>query len=219
MSYTLLHGPTLHAEAPYTFFLPHPWLVGAVRVGDLVKLGFEYDPPGEKYGGERMWVEVDRVEGDDYAGHIVNEPDEPILTFGEVVSFKRDNILDVLLVDAARLPEFHTDAGRVPQVQQSREYWERCFVDDCVLYDGVPVEYLYRETPEKLENDEYPDSGWRIRGRQGEATDDEMDAREVSFVALGAVLNKDDSWLHLIDAPIGSRFMRNFESGSYEMAD
>jgi hypothetical protein len=83
-------------------------------------------------------------------------------------------------------------------------------VDDCVLYEGVPVEYLYREMPDmQQDGDKYADSGWRIRGRQGAATDAEMDERKLSYVALGAVLNRDDSWIGWIDAPIGTALMRD----------
>lgn len=213
-----MDGGTLRAEAPYTFFLPHPWLINAVRVGDLVKLGFVYDPPGEKYEAERMWVDVQGIVEGRYSGQLVNQPDEPKtdLEYSDKVTFTRENILDVLLVDQSRLPDVEVDRERLPDLPDEREYWDRCLVDDCVVYDGGPVEYLYRELPEVLENDKYPDSGWRIRGRQGHASDDEMDQREVSLVALGAVLNRDDSWLHLIDAPTGSAFMRDFESSSYQ---
>ncbi len=213
-----MHGPTLRGAAPYTFFLPHPSLIGAVRVGDLVKLGFEYDPPGEKYEAERMWVEVDRIDGSKYHGELVNQPDEPTsrIRHGDHLSFAPENILEVFLVDQTRLPDVEPDRDRYPEVPEEREYWERCLVDECVLYDSLPVEYIYREEPKTRREDRYPDSGWRIRGRQGDSSDAEMDDRKPAYVALGAVLNKDDSWLHLIDAPIGSAFMRNFETGSYE---
>jgi hypothetical protein len=211
-----MHGPTLHAEARYTFFLPHSSLLDAVRVGDLVKLGFDYEPAGKKYSGERMWVDVQEIDGSTYVGHLVNQPNEPSTTleYGDRVSFERENVLDVLLVDQSRLPNIEPDENRHPRVPERREYWDRCLVDECVL-DGVPVEYIYREEPELAgPDDTYLDSGWRIRGRE---TDD-MDERKVAYVALGGVLNEDDSWLALIDAPVGSAFMRNFDTGSYEAA-
>ncbi|WP_294260458.1 DUF2185 domain-containing protein [uncultured Sphingomonas sp.] len=37
-------------------------------------------------------------------------------------------------------------------------------------------------------------------------------------MALGKVLNRDDRWLHLIDAPIGSAFQRG-EDGTFHPAD
>jgi hypothetical protein len=220
MSYSLMHGPTLRKEAPYTFFLPHPWLVTAIRVGDLVKLGFEYEDPGEKWGGERMWVEVTKIEGDHFEGQLANEPDEPILKYRQQVIFRPDNILDAILVDANRPGDYHPDPARLPAVPDHREFWDRCLVDECVLYDGVPVEYIYREEPDMADaDDKYPDSGWRIRGRAGDATDDELEARKPAYVALGAVLNRDDSWFALIDEPIGSAFMRNFDTNRYERVE
>ena len=105
-------------------------------------------------------------------------------------------------------------------MQAAREYWQRCLVDECVLERSQPVEFLYREAPDlDQEGDTYPDSGWRIRGCKGEVSDAEIEARRVVYVALGAVLNADDSWLHLVDDPIGSRFIRNFGTGEYVSAD
>lgn len=206
MTYTLIHGPTRREEAPYTFFLPSPELIEAIRPGDHVKVGFEYDPPGEEFCGERMWVLVTSVSNGRYHGTIDNEPSERIVSYGDAVEFGSDEVLDVMLANKRCLPA----------LARRREYWDRCLVDNCVLNDDVHVEYIYREPPEPLEDAEHGDSGWRIRGRQGSETDDEMEKREVSFVALGAVLNRDDSWVHLLDEPEGSAFMRNFATNTYD---
>jgi len=198
-------------EARYTYFIPHDVETAAIRPADLVKLCFEWDPPTEKYEAERMWVIVRSVGPDVIAGDLDNHPFEKgKMEAGERVLFHRDNILSIRWAD----PEPELD---VPEV---RQYWERCLVDSCVLDGTAPVEYIYREEPDMAqEGDEEPDSGWRIRGHRAGATDAEMDERSPQYVAIGAVLNRDDSWLHLIDEPIGSRFIRDFETGKYTPTD
>ncbi len=42
-----------------------------------------------------------------------------------------------------------------------------------------------------------------------------MEVRKFSYVALGAVLNRDDSWLAWIDEPVGTTLMRDFDTGRY----
>jgi len=197
------------ARAPYTFFLPSPAELQAIEVGDLVKLLFEYGIEAEKWDAERMWVTVTSIEGNEAVGRLDNEPDEPRspVRLGDFIGFDRRHALAVLWAEGKHGPE----------PPEYREYWDRCMVDDCVIEDGVPVEYIYREQPDLMKpDDRYPDSGWRIRGKQGDASDDDMDARKASYVALGLVLNRDDSWLGVIDAPIGSAFMRNFDSDEYQ---
>jgi hypothetical protein len=193
--------------APYTFFLPHESELAALRIGDLVKMAFEWELPVAEYEAERMWVTIMQVGSPLLMGTLENEPFEKgRMKVGDAVSFQRHNILAVQFADPP--PDV--------QIPEYREYWERCLVDDCVLYEGEPVEFLYREEPHMTEDgDTFPDSGWRIRGIQGDATDEEMANRKHSYVALGAVLNKDDSWLALIDTPVGSEFMRDFTTGRY----
>lgn len=207
MSWHVVSGEERRLEAPYTFFLPHPDQIASLRVGDMVKLLFEYDGEVEEYGGERMWVSVDLIDNSGFEGRLLSDPCETHIAKGDHVTFRREDILDFVF----------GDERPGPTVPDHREYWERCLVDECVLCDDVPVEYIYREEPDMGgPEDKYPDSGWRVRGRQGSSTDEDMEAREPTYVALGAVLNHDDSWLHLIDAPTGSAFMRDFATNTYE---
>ena len=109
---------------------------------------------------------------------------------------------------------------RHPAFEQKTTYWERCLVNQLVVDGTLPVEYIYREEPDLAgPDDKYPDSGWRLRGRQAEVTDEDMEERDIAYIALGAVLNIDDSFLHLLEQPIGSAFMRNFETGKYHRVE
>ncbi len=198
------------AESPYTFFIPPREERVAVAPGDLVKIGFEYEWETEEYGGERMWVRVTEKTGLQFAGSLENEPFEKGLESGLVVNFGVEHILDIVWSD----PDTH------PPTPKHAEYWDRCLVDACVVHDGVPVEFIYREEPDLAgEGDKYPNSGWRIRGRNGDLRADPIDDRKVEYLALGAVLNRDDSFLELLDQPIGSAFMRNFETGRYDPSE
>ena len=92
-------------------------------------------------------------------------------------------------------------------------------VDEDVVDGRIGIHYLYREAPETNNDDHYPDSGWRIRGDYRGLSDEELDARNSIYIAVGKVLNADDTWLHLIDAPIGAAFLRNWDSDEFEAVD
>jgi len=205
--YVLEDPRPIAEEAPYTFFLPDTAYINALLVGDLVKIVFQYTVPVEQYPAERMWVKISSIENDHFTGVLGNEPYEKIIKYGEIVNFERYHILDFV---------YETERPNVPAIPPKREYWERCLVDACVLDDSVPVEYIYREVPDLADaDDKYPDSGWRIRGKQGDASDIEMEGRSIEYIAVGKVLNEDDSWLNLIDEPVGSAFMRDFKQNIY----
>ncbi|MWB99035.1 hypothetical protein [Agromyces seonyuensis] len=68
--WTLTDGVAMNAEWPDTFEIPEQRHKDNVRVGDIVKLGFN----SEHEGGERMWVQVTKVKGDRYWGNLDNEP-------------------------------------------------------------------------------------------------------------------------------------------------
>jgi hypothetical protein len=196
------------ASAPYTFFLPSEIELRELQIKDLVKLGFQSWPKSKTWDGERMWVEIVSIEKDEFYGTLANYPEDlPQLHPGKRIKFSSHHIIDFIRNSSACVAW--------DQVKP-RQYWDRCLVENCVLYDGTLVGYLYREQPELLKNEaETKDSGWRIRGDSRWASEKELDERQTSFVALGAVLNRDDSWLHLIDEPVGSKFTRNFTSDKY----
>jgi hypothetical protein len=194
-------------EAPYTFFLPNPEVIKAVCKGDHVKAIIRAVPPSEQYDAERMWIWVTSVQPDWLEGTLDSEPlDMPQLLRGAILRLPRSHVIDVILAD----PE------RMPPTEPKREYWARCLVDQCVLDGELKVGYLYRERPDMTkEGDKFPDSGWRIRGDTRGSSIKELGSRKIAYVALGVVLNLDDTWLHLIDEPVGARFEKDFEKGIF----
>ena len=207
-SYTLRDPRPTSRSSPYTFFLPDETELGHVGKGDLVRIAFDYLHETKDWASERMWVIVDQVRDDELLGTLNNQPAEPTspLNAGDAITFKRYHILAIEWAGP----------DTAPPPSKYREYRERCLVDQCVLDGEEPVENLYREQPEPMpKGDTYPDSGWRILGRRGDLTDADMDARKVSYVALGAVLNVDDSWLGWIDAPVGTYVSRDFDTNTY----
>lgn len=200
--YLLIDPRPLALESQYTFFLPSAEQVAALCPGDLVKLMFEHIPTGVQWGIERMWVTVARSEADRFTGELDNQPFEPTarLRVGDEIVFYGFHILDVRW----------NDTSRAPAPPERREYWDRCLVDASVIDGSAPIEFIYREMPNLTnEGDEFPDSGWRIRGRSETGTKPESGSRKPQYVAMGAVLNRDDSWLPYIDAPVGARLVRS----------
>lgn len=211
--YRLEDPRPIAAEAPYTYWLPSSAELAALGPGDMTQLVFQPLQPGRKWGAERMWVTITSGEGDELTGRLDNEPDDiPGLNPGDLVTFRRYHVIDRIW------SESRSTAPPAPLIQ--RWFSDRCLVDACVTNNGTPVHYLYREEPEPMrEGDRDPDSGWRIRGDYRGLSDEEIDAREIEYSSLGRVLNVDDSWLHLIDEPVGSRFIRDWTTGNFVPED
>jgi hypothetical protein len=187
-------------ESPYTFYKPSREVIARVQVGEIVKLIFDFDSDdAEAPAAERMWVIVERIDANgDFSGRLDNEPYWiSDLKAGDPIVFSARHIINTQQDDDDNLVE---------------KYIQRCFVTNCVLNESRLVGYLYREEPER-END----SGWRIMA--GDETDEYMDdSSNIAYVSLGAVLNKDDSFLDLLEAPPGSAFERDPDSGKYRTA-
>ncbi len=198
------------AASPYTFYLPSEARLHALEPGDLVKLIFRESPSRGQYDGERMWVEISSISGEDLQGKLDNIPsDLPQLRLGDKIKFKRWQIIDTRWADP--------DKEELIPPEPSFQRWERCLVDQEVLEGTARVGFLYREEPDMTrDGDTYPDSGWRLRADTGQLTDEQYENPTPLYIAIGKVLNKDDTWLHLVDEPIGSRYIRNFETGEFE---
>lgn len=200
-------------EAPYSFYLPSENELLAVDAGDTVKIIIRSIPSSKEWNAERMWVKVTAADGEGLAGELDNLPDDiPQLKPGSQLTFRRSDVIDIIWDEDRTTPP--------PPSPATREYWERCFVDNCVLNGESLVDYLYREEPDMAEpDDKYPDSGWRIRGTDEGIATDEATGESPHYIALAKVLNRDDSWLHLIDEPIGSRFIRDLDSGEFVICE
>lgn len=195
------------AANPYTFFMPHPDELAALKPRDGIKAIFHQPDCGGEYDTERMWVLIERIEDGDVIGTLDNEP---------------IGLDKITLGDRVRIPLTHAisttfckDNPR-PETPAYREYWDRCFVDACVVAGRCHADYLYREEPDmKREGNEYEDSGWRIRGTDQAISDDEKRGESPMYIALGKVLNADDRWLHLIDREYGVAFQWDPERDDY----
>ncbi len=199
------------AEAPYTFFLPHDVEIAALNPGDGIKAIFRQTEGQTRYEAERMWVLIERIEGGVVFGTLDNDPtDMPLLEAGMPVAIPLTHVISTA---------FHNSNPR-PETPLRREYWERCMVDSCIVDGRSRIDYLYREPPDMTrEGDEYEDSGWRLRGTNAAIEEDEEQGEKPLYIALGAVLNKDDRWLHLIDEKTGAAFEWAAEASDYVRVD
>lgn len=196
-SWHLADADELAAEFKYTFYKPSPEVLRKIVVGEVVKLIFRFESTDpEAPAAERMWVLVDEIGGHGgFKGHLDNEPRHIAdLKLGDPVAFTACHIIATEHDDDDNLVE---------------KYIKRCFVTNHVLREGKPAGYLYREQP-----DDEEDSGWRITAN--DESDEYMeDSKNCAYVSLGAVLNQDDSFVELLESPVGSAFVRDPESGRF----
>jgi hypothetical protein len=206
--YEIIDPRPVAAAARYTFRLPSAAHLNAIGNGDLVKAVIRAVPPSRNFDAERLWIEVHSAGLEWLEGTLSNEPvDMPKLSFGANIRLLRTHVISVEFKDAEKEKTLPT-----PQ----REFWERCRVDQQVLDGDLPIQRIYREAPRRMRRgDKYPDSGWRIRGDMRGVSKEKLARRKIAYTALGAVLNIDDSWVHLIDEPTGAAYEKNFEQGTF----
>ena len=195
------------AKAAYTFDMPWPEELAALAPGDGAQAIFREIAGAREYGAERMWVLVERIEDGFVVGRLDNDPlDMPSIKRGDPVRIPLTHVISCTYVKGKARPK----------VPKRRDFWDRCFVDACVVEGRSHADYFYREEPDMTrDGDKNPDSGWRIRGTYEAIAEDEQFGKDPMYIALGKVLNEDDRWIHLIDSPIGSAFRWDAEKGDY----
>jgi hypothetical protein len=210
--YELEDPQAIRRQLPYTFFVPSKGDLAAVTAGDRVALRFRALSAVAGQGAVTLPVDVTTGTGDQLVGVLAATSDSlSQLKVGQAVNFERRQIADF------------QKPGQPSWVEgaQARSEWVRhfCLVDEGVVDGRLAVHFLYREPPVPAEEgDPYPDTGWRIRGDFRGMAPGEANRRSKIFVSIGVVLNQDDSWVHLKDAPVGSGFKRNFETDEFESA-
>lgn len=200
-SWYLENADLIAAEHKYTFFKSPHETIALVKPGEVVKLifVFESDDP-EAPRAERMWVLVDAIGANGkFVGRLNNHPSWiKDLKLDDQITFDASNIINTEHDDDDNLVE---------------RYIKRCYVTNRILKDGVRVGYLYREAP-----DNERDSGWRFTAN--DESDEYMgNSKNLAFVSVGAVLSKDDSFIHLLDAPEGSSFVFDERTQSFVTLD
>lgn len=98
--YQLSNGEKLHKKNPKKFWIPSLKIRNNFKVGDVVKLVFEYKKPlyySDFFcyaSAERMWVIIKEVKDGNYIGVLANSPNpESNLTIGDEIFFKPKHII------------------------------------------------------------------------------------------------------------------------------
>ncbi len=201
-SWNLENALQIAREHPYTFYKPSRHITGQLKEGDIAKVIFQFESVNPDHpSAERMWVRINKIEKENFIGALDNHPYYIHELFaGDTITFQHKHIIAHSL--------------NITEPNLVDKYIDRCFVSHRVLYEDIPIGFLYKEEPENSKDSKYKDSGWRIlSGDESEAYLDNPE--NSSFVSLGAVLAVDDAIINLLDAKIGSEFIRN-EDGKFE---
>ena len=180
---------------PYTFYKPSDGVLDKLKAGDVVKLVIEQKLPGSNVNSaQRASVEIMELSGEKYTGRLLSRPD-CIEGVGPLVEFEGRNVFDTAYLDN--------------QSVELERYAQHCKVANGVLYEHEKIFLLKRAPPDKDR-----DSGWTMLG---ENDFDEFidDPYETALVSIGVVLNIEDTFIHLLDEPIGSEFLWDKAKNSF----
>jgi hypothetical protein len=204
-TWTLDNAVLLQQESPYTFYRPSDEIIGRLEPGKAtVKLIFRFDNnKPEEPAAERMWVMLDAINEDgSYIGILDNDPFYiKDLVAGDRIIFRKENIIQYDTLDDLNVTDVNGD--------NIEKFRAKSIVSNHILKDGYRVGRLYREEPSGEE-----DTGWTLMSDH-ETEEYVDDHHNLQYVAIGKVLNTDDSFLHLLDAPVDSEFIRDEITGQF----
>ncbi|GGF69588.1 immunity protein Imm33 domain-containing protein [Wenyingzhuangia marina] len=202
-SWKLTDSEKLAKENKYTFYKPSKEITKNLEVGNIAKLTFEFESSNSEHpGAERMWVEITEINNNKFKGNLDNHPFYiHELYAGDEITFEHKHIID------------HDLELSEPNLVD--KYYDRCFATNKVLYENSPINYIYREEPMEVDKERgYIDTGWRFLS--GNESDEYIeDFENISLVSIGSILSRDDSFIDLLEAEIGTSFERN-ENGIFE---
>lgn len=84
---TFVNAQEMLAKHPDTFYAPSKEDLDAIKIGDSVKVCAD--------NKERFWVTVTSVEGENITGTVDNDLVDVDLTYGEPVTFKKENVYNI----------------------------------------------------------------------------------------------------------------------------
>ena len=186
----------IQGESPFTFFVPSEAEKAALTEGDLVKLMFE-GTDNDEFPVERMWVIFQGRDTEGCFGHLDNQPIEiRKLDQGDRISFQDHHIVSVWE------PKIDLDTS------EEDKYFARCYVDPILLGSDQKIGRLERRKPPmrwwRRKPERFQDTGWHIyaEGKKRPWR------RNMQWIAIGVVLNKDASIQKYLHEPVGTRLTR-----------
>ena len=186
----------------YTFFVPPKSVIKRLDKGNEVRLRFAIrTPEPEGPEAERMWVEITEKTEEGYSGLLTNNPEYiDDLKLGDRIEFEAKHIMDSDL--------------KSEEEDLVEKYIHLCFVSNQIWLDGKKVGYLHRQESKGEWNDGVFDSGWILQS--GEEDEEYVqDSKNLRLLSLGAILNRDDSFIALLDSPVGSAYLWDEKKGEY----
>ena len=195
-SSNLANVENAHHEYPRTFSIPRSEQRRNLNIGQVVKLVFLLDAPGDDIPtAERMWVEVKEARGSQYIGILDNEPFHiSNLKLGDAIEFGPEHVAALY-----RKPED-------PQIPHGKTV----IVSHRILTEDVWPQRLVRQQP----MDE-TESGWWIFS--GEETEAELsDNSKFSACRVDEIIQRFRILDSVLDEPVNSAWAWNNETLEYQ---